>query len=267
MCDIHKVKADATFIQLRIVEITIIHHVLIFILYPIIIFLLWQELTYHFPYGQKGVRPSLIIDKAILMAAEQQHHLWCWTHKPWSLAFPLMAGGQIKASNTQVSLLFLAVRAQPGISPKLTNASPLQAQGHNVIPGKTHVLQETGEPMCVLLLLTQQLEWKWRAAQWEAQWNLPASNIVLGQQLSARVEMDCSTNKMILFLKVTGLPDNQQKAVRIACCCSDAYSTRHSSYCGQIIVTSYSLCPRLLPLNTALNAAWTVVLSRDSELL
>lgn len=34
--------------------------------------------TYHFPYGQKGVRPSLITDKAVLMAAEQQHHLWCW---------------------------------------------------------------------------------------------------------------------------------------------------------------------------------------------
>lgn len=87
MCDIQKAKADATFIQLRIAEVTIIYHVLIFILYPIIIFLLWQELTYHFPYGQKGIRPSLIIDKAILMATEQQHHLWCWTaaYKPWSL--------------------------------------------------------------------------------------------------------------------------------------------------------------------------------------
>lgn len=75
MCDIQKLKADATFIQLRIAGVTIIHHVLIFILYPIIIFLLWQVLTYHFPYGQKGVRPSLIIHKTILMAAEQQHHL------------------------------------------------------------------------------------------------------------------------------------------------------------------------------------------------
>lgn len=28
-----------------------------------------------------------------------------------------------------------------------------------------------------------------------------------------------------------------------------------------MIVTSYSLCPRLLPLNTALNAAWTVVVT------
>lgn len=87
MRDIQKVKADATFMQLRIAEVTIIYHVLIFTLYPIIIFLLWQELTYHFPYGQKGVRPSLIIDKAILMATKQQHHLWCWTaaYKPWSL--------------------------------------------------------------------------------------------------------------------------------------------------------------------------------------
>lgn len=78
MCDIQKLKADATFTQLRIAEVTIIYHVLIFILYPIIIFLLWQVLTYYFPYGHKGVSPSLIIDKAILMAAEQQHHLWCW---------------------------------------------------------------------------------------------------------------------------------------------------------------------------------------------
>lgn len=69
-CDIQKLKADATFIQLRIAEVTIIYHVLIFILYPIIIFLLRQVLTYDFPYGQKGVRPSLIRDEAILMAAE-----------------------------------------------------------------------------------------------------------------------------------------------------------------------------------------------------
>lgn len=164
------------------------------------------------------------------MAAKHHHHLWCWTYKPWSLAFPLTAGGQIKASNTQVSLLFLAVRAQTGISPKPTNPSPSQAQGHNVIQGKTHILQEAGVPTCVLILLTRQLERRRRASQWEAQWNLLAFKIVLGQQLSARVEMDCSTNRMILFLKVTGLPDNQQKAVQIACCCSNAYSARHSSY-------------------------------------
>lgn len=87
MCDIQKVKTDATFIQLRTAEVTVIYHVLIFIFYPIIIFLLWWELTYHFPYGQKGARPLLIIDKAILMIAEQQHHLWCWIAacKPWSL--------------------------------------------------------------------------------------------------------------------------------------------------------------------------------------
>lgn len=40
MRDIQKVKADATFMQLRIAEVTIIYHVLIFTLYPIIIFLL-----------------------------------------------------------------------------------------------------------------------------------------------------------------------------------------------------------------------------------
>lgn len=50
--DIQKAKADA-FTQLRIAEVTIIYHVVIFILYLTIIFLLWQELTYHFPYGQK----------------------------------------------------------------------------------------------------------------------------------------------------------------------------------------------------------------------
>lgn len=39
-----------------------------------------------FSIWPEGVRLWLIIDKAILMAAERQHHLWCWTGacKPWS---------------------------------------------------------------------------------------------------------------------------------------------------------------------------------------